>query len=63
MNDFTKLGLMILFYGVMLWVALGVSAWLANHFPNDLVINSSNVRHIKAKKTITAVQNYHKRVA
>ena len=59
MNDITKLGLMILVYGVMLWVALGMSAWLANHFSGSLV-KSYNAKPIKP---ITAMQNYHKRVA
>jgi hypothetical protein len=63
MNDITKLILMVLLYGIMLWIALGVSAWLANHFPNDLVINRPKTNTVKPLKTITAVQNYHKRAA
>ena len=64
MNDITKLGLMILVYGVMLWVALGMSAWLANHFPSSLTTNNkNNVKPIKIKKTITAEQNNHRKVA
>jgi hypothetical protein len=61
MNDLTKLGLMILTYGVMLWVAIGISAWLTNHFSSSLTVNKTN--NVKPITVITAKQNYHKRAA
>lgn len=64
MNDITKLGLTILAYDIVLWVALGISAWLANSFPSSLTVNNkNNVKPIKVKKTITAEQSSHRKVA